>query len=90
MLNRIRKKQEFWARKSPEYPYVVEHVKISIIKPEEYKICPNISIPTGNRERKWGFKTLEDRSAFMCEYAMRLFDPLLKKINDKIHRNRQI
>ena len=90
MLKRIKRVQDFWKKNGPKYPFHVKNVKIALLAPEEYRHVRCISIPTGNRERKWGFKTLEDRSAFMCEYAMRLFDPLLKKINDKIHRNRQI
>lgn len=68
MLRRIKRNRDFWAKNGPNYPYQVTNIKISILPPEQYKHVRCISIPTGNRERMWGFKTKEDRDNFIEAY----------------------
>lgn len=70
MLRRIKRVQDFWKKNGPKYPYQIENIKIAVLPPEKYKHVRCISVPTGNRERKWGFKTQEDLNDFKYAYAI--------------------
>jgi hypothetical protein len=87
MLRKLQRNRDFWANKGPKYPFHVPNVKIAVVRPENYTACFHISIPTGNRERIWGFKTQADKEEFQKYYARmekerditrRLSDALLK------------
>jgi hypothetical protein len=74
MLNRLKRNKAFWEKNGPNYPYQIKNIKIAILPPEHYKHVRCISIPTGNRERIWGFKTQKDLEDFIyCYNALRLF-----------------
>ncbi len=70
MLRRIKRVIKFWEKNGPNYPYQIKGIKIAVLAPENYKYCRNISVPSGNRERKWGFKTADDLKQFKEFYSM--------------------
>ena len=65
MLNRIKRVTKFWNDRVYRFKFCVKHVKINIMKPENYNDCWHISIPTGNSERLWGFKTQGEAQKFV-------------------------
>ena len=80
MLRRIKRVEKFWEKHGPRYPFQVTGIKIAVLPPENYKHVRCISVPTGNRERKWGFKTEEDLDNFLDCYCKEL-DNVHKRAN---------
>ena len=68
MLRRIIRTLKFWNERTNRFPFCVEHVKIATMRPEDYTKCKHISIPTGNVERIWGFKTQDEAQEFVEVY----------------------
>jgi hypothetical protein len=68
MLRKLIRYQKFWEKNGAKYCHQVEGIKIAILPPENYKHVRCVSTPTGNRERRWGFKTDLDLWQFVIYY----------------------